>query len=296
MERGGEPGLADALADALAAAQREADAGGEPDPRISHVPGAHAPGHRAPPDRAAGRAGATVLDPFCGSGTTLVEARAAGMSAVGIDLNPLAVLIARAKNLDRGAGAAPGGAVGRSRDRGGGHGGGEGGAAGRLGGVASAALRADPAGRDRAVGEWFAPHVRRELETLAGRSTRRASATTRPATCCARCCRRSSTRCRGARPIRTRAGGEADRARRGDASVRPPARAAVRRARGSGRARGPLPRVVCTDARRIGGHVTARSADLVLTSPPYAGTYDYADQHRLQDDLPRPRPARAGAR
>src|SRR3954468_8493057 len=38
-----------------------------------------------------------IVDPFCGSGTTLVEARAAGLRAVGTDLNPLAVLIARAK-------------------------------------------------------------------------------------------------------------------------------------------------------------------------------------------------------
>ena len=38
-----------------------------------------------------------VLDPFCGSGTTLVEGRAAGLDVVGSDLNPLAVRIARAK-------------------------------------------------------------------------------------------------------------------------------------------------------------------------------------------------------
>src|SRR5262245_59473231 len=39
----------------------------------------------------------TILDPFCGSGTVLVEARAAGQRAIGSDLNPLAVLVARAK-------------------------------------------------------------------------------------------------------------------------------------------------------------------------------------------------------
>ena len=42
-------------------------------------------------------AGATVLDPFCGSGTVLVEARLAGRIAGGIDLNPLAVLLSRLK-------------------------------------------------------------------------------------------------------------------------------------------------------------------------------------------------------
>lgn len=41
--------------------------------------------------------GAVCLDPFCGSGTTLVEATLAGCHAWGVDLNPLAVLIAGAK-------------------------------------------------------------------------------------------------------------------------------------------------------------------------------------------------------
>ncbi len=41
--------------------------------------------------------GETVLDPFCGSGTVLLEAQLNGMTAIGIDLNPLAVLISRAK-------------------------------------------------------------------------------------------------------------------------------------------------------------------------------------------------------
>jgi len=41
--------------------------------------------------------GETVLDPFCGSGTTLVEARRLGRNAVGLDANPLACLISRAK-------------------------------------------------------------------------------------------------------------------------------------------------------------------------------------------------------
>jgi hypothetical protein len=39
-----------------------------------------------------------VLDPFCGSGTVLVEAMAAGRTAVGIDASPLAVLIAKVRS------------------------------------------------------------------------------------------------------------------------------------------------------------------------------------------------------
>jgi tRNA G10 N-methylase Trm11 len=39
----------------------------------------------------------TILDPYCGSGTSLVEANIAGKSAIGIDINPLALMIAQSK-------------------------------------------------------------------------------------------------------------------------------------------------------------------------------------------------------
>jgi DNA methylase len=41
--------------------------------------------------------GGRVLDPFCGSGTTLVEASLVGNPSVGVDINPLFVMISRAK-------------------------------------------------------------------------------------------------------------------------------------------------------------------------------------------------------
>jgi site-specific DNA-methyltransferase (cytosine-N4-specific) len=41
--------------------------------------------------------GAWVLDPFCGSGTSLLEAAHIGWNAIGIDQNPLAALIANVK-------------------------------------------------------------------------------------------------------------------------------------------------------------------------------------------------------
>ena len=41
--------------------------------------------------------GDRIWDPFCGSGTVLLEARHQGYSALGVDLNPLAVDIANAK-------------------------------------------------------------------------------------------------------------------------------------------------------------------------------------------------------
>ncbi len=43
--------------------------------------------------------GDTVLDPFCGSGTTLVEALALKRHAVGLDANPIACLISKAKTI-----------------------------------------------------------------------------------------------------------------------------------------------------------------------------------------------------
>lgn len=42
-------------------------------------------------------AGGTVLDPFCGSGTVLVEARLRGLRAIGTDVNPLAIRLAKLK-------------------------------------------------------------------------------------------------------------------------------------------------------------------------------------------------------
>lgn len=45
-------------------------------------------------------AGSQVLDPFCGSGTTLTAAIANGMTAYGSDLSPLAVLASAVKTVD----------------------------------------------------------------------------------------------------------------------------------------------------------------------------------------------------
>lgn len=43
------------------------------------------------------RKGAILLDPFCGSGTIVYEAQKSGLKAYGVDLNPIAVDIAKAK-------------------------------------------------------------------------------------------------------------------------------------------------------------------------------------------------------
>ena len=45
-------------------------------------------------------AGQNLLDPYCGSGTSLVEARLAGLNAYGFDLNHMARKISFAKTCD----------------------------------------------------------------------------------------------------------------------------------------------------------------------------------------------------
>jgi len=44
-----------------------------------------------------GKNATLLFDPYCGTGTSLVEANLKGINAIGTDLNPLARLIAQAK-------------------------------------------------------------------------------------------------------------------------------------------------------------------------------------------------------
>jgi hypothetical protein len=108
IDLGGDPLEAAKLAHALdvPAAPPRSDTPSE-GPDRAHVHGFHAYPARMHPVTAARLveafvpAGGTVLDPFCGSGTVLVEAMLSGRNAVGTDLNPLAVELADAKTYGR---------------------------------------------------------------------------------------------------------------------------------------------------------------------------------------------------
>ena len=232
-----------------------------------------------------GGRGRTLLDPFCGSGTVLVEARAAGLRAAGIDLNPLAVLVARAKTWTvpgrrrkelRDAAHAISGAVLAA------------GRAARRSGAEPAPMRRptgfDPNARNRRLASWFAPHVRRELELLAARldelAPRDAELAAVLTACLSAILYKVSSRTSdtdGTWVDRNIARGAPARlfAQRVDLLVAglgdfPP---------------GSPPEIFELDARRLSEVIPDGSASGVVTSPPYAGTYDYAEHQRLRFDF-----------
>lgn len=109
VDTGGEPEEARRLSHALAVPPAPPKTAGpsEGEDR-AHVHGFHAYPARMHPLTASRLVeafvprGGTVLDPFSGSGTVLVEALLIGRDAVGSDLNPLAVALSRAKTRARG--------------------------------------------------------------------------------------------------------------------------------------------------------------------------------------------------
>ena len=47
-----------------------------------------------------GKNAKNMLDPYCGSGTTLVEAKLAGIDSHGFDINPFARLLSKVKTQE----------------------------------------------------------------------------------------------------------------------------------------------------------------------------------------------------
>ena len=233
--------------------------------------------------------GAPLVDPFCGSGTVLVEARAAGLPAVGVDLNPLAVLLARAKTW-----TAP--AAHRKQLHRIGHE-----ITGQVLAAGKAARRAqvagepaplrkpagfDPNARNRRLARWFAPHVRRELELIAWHLDRLRAGDPEVAdiltACLSAILYKVSSRASDTDPTWVERN-----VPRGAAARHFAQRVELLTAglHDLSRGAGPPPAVHELDARRLGDVVPAGSAAGVITSPPYAGTYDYAEHQRLRFDF-----------
>ena len=272
VDRGGDAEAADLLAHALDVAGAEEDE----DASRPHVHGFHAYPARMHPATAARLVGAfapargAVLDPFCGSGTVLVEASIAGRAAVGTDLNPLAIALARMKTtpLD------------------------EPGAARFLEGARAAAAHADARRKARAGATHrfadadvaaFDPHVLLELDGLrdgiaavADEGARAALSLVLSAILVKVSRRRSDTsadavarRIAAGYPARlfVKKTDELARRRREYTALLPP---------GAPRARAGI-----DDATRL-TTVAKGSVDAVVTSPPYAATYDYTAHHELR--------------
>ena len=230
--------------------------------------------------------GALLVDPFCGSGTTLVEARAADLRAIGTDLNPLAVLVARAKTW-----TAPKRRRNELRDLA--HQiAGEALAAGkaaRRSGAEAAPMRKpagfDPNARNRRLAAWFAPHVRRELEMIATALDELRVDDPEIADVLTACL--SSILYK----VSSRSSDTDDtwverNVPRGAASRHFVQRAELLLAGLADLAPSGTPAEVhLLDARKLATVVPDGTAAAIVTSPPYAGTYDYAEHQRLRFDF-----------
>lgn len=207
--------------------------------------------------------GDSVLDPFCGGGTVLVEALLAGRRAVGRDLSPTAVRVSRAR-----AWRADEPTLTRVRS-----------AARRFAEVAQRATD-EPEDILEAIREWYAPHVRFELESLR-RQIAESEADIRPILAALFSSilikvswRRSDTSAQREthhRPAGTTSILFHKRARSYARAV-----AELRDATPPGT---PEAEVRPGDARRI---QLDAPVDLVLSSPPYPGTYDYLPLQHLR--------------
>ncbi len=214
--------------------------------------------------------GGSVFDPFCGSGTVLVESRLASRKSWGVDLNPLAVLLAKLKS--RGA----------TREE----------LRFILSAAAKVAQHADSRRREKRGAtrrypaedvQLFDPHVLLELDGLRdglalvhGEFVRDALRLVFSAIL-VKVSRQPGDTSTSSVPRRLAAGytialferKAEELAQRIDSfrRVLPP--------------RAPAPQIQQGDARRL-DHVPDGSIELVLSSPPYAGTYDYVEHHRLR--------------
>lgn len=210
--------------------------------------------------------GRVVLDPFCGGGTVLVEARVAGRRSIGVDLNPLARLVAEVR-CDARSEEARGRFLESAR-------------------AVAAASEARVRGRvpirvdlHRKEVAFYAPHVLKELgglreEILAvePEADRRALLVVF-----------SSILVKVSKQRADTSQDKAERRIRKGLStelfLRKAEELCARWAQLAEVAEGPAPRLLEGDALRLRRLLKSRRADLIVTSPPYGGTYDYAWHH-----------------
>lgn len=273
IDTSGDPKWAEKLSRALDVAPDER----EDAPDRAHVHGFHTYPARAHPVTARrlveafAKPGETVLDPFCGSGTILCEAMLAGRAAVGVDLNPIAVMLARAKTYPH----APDKTEALVA------------AAKEVAAYADERRKAKAGARKRLPDEdvaSFDMHVLLELASLRDGIERNAPPATRPELSLVLSSilvkvskKKGDTSLESGEPKRIAAGYPAklfvkraeDLARRFDAFT-----ALLPK---------PFPkaRVVQDDAAAL-TKVDDKSVDAIITSPPYVATYDYLAHHELR--------------
>jgi DNA modification methylase len=213
--------------------------------------------------------GHRVLDPFCGSGTVLVESMAAGRVATGTDASPLAILIAKVRSTVLGE-------EGRAR------------LVEAAGAIAEAAgerarKRIRPeippwAGRER---ERFAPHVAFELfglRELIGETAEDEVGVALRACFSSMLVKFMRQPERVGEPPQRIGRGVPSQFFAGRAAELASGLAALESKTPPGT---PAPRIRLGDARDL-NNVRDGEHHLVVSSPPYAGTYDYAEHHDVR--------------
>ena len=271
IDRGGDERASELLAHAVDVAPNEAaDA-----PDRAHVHGFHAYPARAHPVTARrlidafAPARGLVLDPFCGSGTILIEAMLAGRDALGTDLNPLAVMLARAKTYPRKPDAVAA-LLAAAKD---------------VADFADARRKAKLGATRRLPQEdvsVFAPHVLLEMDGLRA-GIEKAPPEARPDLWLVF----SSILVK----LSAKRGDTSDEPLEKRVSAGYPARLFVRKAEElaerfaafASLLPSPVPRarVLLDDAGKL-AKVEERGVDAVITSPPYVATYDYLAHHELR--------------
>lgn len=251
--------------------------GEDDDPTRAHVHGFHTYPARLHPDTA-GRlvrtfvpGGGRVLDPFCGSGTVLVEAMIAGRKPLGTDLNPLAVRLAQCKTRPRSAAE-----IESFRER------------ARACAAGADARRKAKAGATRRLPQedvaLFEPHVLLELDSLRAEVHRQPDAAARAdlelvlSSVLVKLSRRRADTSGVMTARRTAAGFAAK------LFVQRAEDLAARFAAFAQLLPSPLPLApfVGQDDATVLKALPPVGVEAIVTSPPYAATYDYTEHHALR--------------